>query len=679
MRRIVLAVSFVVAPTLVGCASNPTPHPEADSFAGGGPPMADVTDSGRQDPNAGEDGDDALGGDAGPFMPADDASGDVSGDALLDGDVPADGQATPDATPDLAGSDAEAEPDAALSDAEREVEVAGADDALAPPDVTEVGDDGSAPDAAPDVAEPEQDAAPDVVEPEPDTAPDVADAGSDTVGDVGPDVPPDMDYEAIPCTPFGDGCEAGSWCVPDWLEASEGFCVSLEGNEVGEGEACWADPSTDCCGGACEDPAIADCTCVVDPYCCDDWDPVCTQEARAQCGLDCPGGTCDAGLVCTGGSCAPVCDPDDGAGCPSGECGFVDLGGFQLDIGTCTPAPESSCPEGKVPCLEDTACCTAGALAFPNGVESYDLAVGSDGRVHVLFEDGALDPTQLRHAVMGEAGWSETDLGGVEEAFALDAYGDGAVAVVKVVDPEWSAEKGVIGWNSGDGTWHWRDADYAVPVAFLDRRVDVAGTGGGVYGLFRNEDGDYEVWRGVESQEQKAAHVTTNTDARRARIGRSWTGDGHVLAMQRWYTNETYDFEIGGSVPTIGFSKALTGNLGLRFTATDQAHHVFYRTSDWDVAVVRRDLSGYDWETGTLLQYAKLTPWDAAADGDGAWHLCYVESDTLFYQREGGTTVEVAGPAESCKVRTDDQGAAHIVYRTGYGSDAELRYVYRAP
>ena len=69
-------------------------------------------------------------------------------------------------------------------------------------------------------------------------------------------------------------------------EAWDGMCVDQAHNDCGA--QCQVGSGGDCCAGngstGCDDPMITQCTCELDPYCCDEeWDGLCVSEAHYGC------------------------------------------------------------------------------------------------------------------------------------------------------------------------------------------------------------------------------------------------------------------------------------------------------------------------------------------------------------------------------------------------------------
>ena len=157
---------------------------------------------------------------------------------------------------------------------------------------------------------------------------------------------------AAPCDVCGDAACAGD---EDCTTCAED-CGACEGK---------------CCGGngspGCEDPAVTDCVCDGDPYCClVEWDATCGELAGA-CGVVCPAcgdGACDTGLEDCG-SCPADCGPCL-PGCGDGACeGEEHCASCAEDCGACTG---DCCQSGLTPgcdhpgvaacvCSSDTYCC----------------------------------------------------------------------------------------------------------------------------------------------------------------------------------------------------------------------------------------------------------------------------------------------------------------------------------
>jgi hypothetical protein len=108
----------------------------------------------------------------------------------------------------------------------------------------------------------------------------------------------------------------------------------------------------DCCvskiaSPGCEDPAITDCVCAFDPFCCDiEWDGLCVSSAQNECGLDCSvgpecgDGACDPGEDC--GSCSEDCGPC--TSCGNGTCDpNEDCASCEGDCGACPSCGDGVC------------------------------------------------------------------------------------------------------------------------------------------------------------------------------------------------------------------------------------------------------------------------------------------------------------------------------------------------
>jgi plastocyanin len=120
-------------------------------------------------------------------------------------------------------------------------------------------------------------------------------------------------------------CDIGDpWCCEvEW----DGLCVEVAKSGCG---ACQPEETTGpCCeahgGLSCDDPAVADCVCADQPFCCDGkWDEFCAEAASAcggGCGDTCGDGTCSVAESCENcpldcGACqGPCCEAHDGTGC----------------------------------------------------------------------------------------------------------------------------------------------------------------------------------------------------------------------------------------------------------------------------------------------------------------------------------------------------------------------------
>lgn len=84
-------------------------------------------------------------------------------------------------------------------------------------------------------------------------------------------------------------CAIDSFCCD---EQWDGMCVESAQNDCG---LVCMNAGGDCCapsgGLGCDDMAVSDCVCALDPFCCDtQWDGQCVDEAQNDCILDCSGG-----------------------------------------------------------------------------------------------------------------------------------------------------------------------------------------------------------------------------------------------------------------------------------------------------------------------------------------------------------------------------------------------------
>ncbi len=179
------------------------------------------------------------------------------------------------------------------------------------------------------------------------------------------------------CGPDGCGGVCG-YCPPGLACNAQGQCqqtgpVCGDGQCDGDGENCLTCPKDcgqcggDCCnahdGVGCEDPVVTKCVCAMDPFCCDvNWDGICANEAKDQCGADCgctPNcagkqcgadgcggscGTCKSGYTCNSqGQCIQVCVPK----CDGKQCGADGCGGT---CGTC-PVGSQCNTQGQCICV----------------------------------------------------------------------------------------------------------------------------------------------------------------------------------------------------------------------------------------------------------------------------------------------------------------------------------------
>ncbi|MGB0591278.1 MAG: cupredoxin domain-containing protein [Myxococcota bacterium] len=120
-------------------------------------------------------------------------------------------------------------------------------------------------------------------------------------------------------------CDIGDpWCCEvEW----DGLCVEVAKAGCG---ACEPElPAGFCCdahgGLGCDDPAVEECVCAAQPFCCNGkWDEFCAEAAAtcgAECGESCGDGTCSVAESCEScpldcGACeGPCCEAHDGAGC----------------------------------------------------------------------------------------------------------------------------------------------------------------------------------------------------------------------------------------------------------------------------------------------------------------------------------------------------------------------------
>lgn len=152
--------------------------------------------------------------------------------------------------------------------------------------------------------------------------------------------------EESPEGPEWSAVETGS---VDWSESAE---VTTESGSSESGT------SGDCCeihgGTGCEDPAVADCVCASDPYCCETfWDSLCVEEVDSLgCGF-CGGSTVTSASGVTTG-------PD--TGWDSGEVTTTaDSGGWDDPI-----PPGDCCEPNEVPWCQDdeVALCVCEAAPF---------------------------------------------------------------------------------------------------------------------------------------------------------------------------------------------------------------------------------------------------------------------------------------------------------------------------
>ncbi len=164
------------------------------------------------------------------------------------------------------------------------------------------------------------------------------------------DVGEDCQSCPMDCGPCGGECGDGL-CDYDFGESCE--TCPWDCGECGSEDCCTAHPTA-----GCEDPEIVACVCEMDPFCCQaNWDDICVNEAKEQCGMwwcggddctmlcqevglecgdfqDCWCGDCPAGTQCLNGKCQggePICEmlcqmaecgvvgPCDCGGCPWGE------------------------------------------------------------------------------------------------------------------------------------------------------------------------------------------------------------------------------------------------------------------------------------------------------------------------------------------------------------------------
>ena len=76
-------------------------------------------------------------------------------------------------------------------------------------------------------------------------------------------------------------------CTGEWTEA----CASLAATQCNAG--CALTPGEGCCVGdsgmpGCDVPAVQDCVCAFDDYCCGtDWDALCVAKAELFCFAEC--------------------------------------------------------------------------------------------------------------------------------------------------------------------------------------------------------------------------------------------------------------------------------------------------------------------------------------------------------------------------------------------------------
>ena len=135
-------------------------------------------------------------------------------------------------------------------------------------------------------------------------------------------------------------CMIDSFCCDDtWdgmcVETAEDMCML----ECDSGDCCEANGSP-----GCNDDAVEDCTCMIDPFCCDNtWDGMCVGTAVSDCMLECaPGNCCETTFApgCTDkavedctcmldafccdsswdGMCVATAESDCMLDCPAGDC-----------------------------------------------------------------------------------------------------------------------------------------------------------------------------------------------------------------------------------------------------------------------------------------------------------------------------------------------------------------------
>ena len=196
----------------------------------------------------------------------------------------------------------------------------------------------------------------------------------------------DCTLDLSECTSCGDGiCSEGELadgdCMADCDACGDGTCDPEAGETCGNceddcGECVY---EGDCCAengsAGCDDSAIVDCVCALDPYCCDtEWDELCIQDlAIGQCGLECP--------LCGDEVCE---DPEDCESCPY-DCGWCPFEGDCCEAGE-TPG----CDQGEIVdclCDLDPFCCEGAWDEY-----CVNQAIGSCGLDCNPCGDGVIQP-----------------------------------------------------------------------------------------------------------------------------------------------------------------------------------------------------------------------------------------------------------------------------------------------
>ena len=177
------------------------------------------------------------------------------------------------------------------------------------------------------------------------------DTTADTEGPEVPDASVQEIQEDDDVTPTAPGCKTDADCddqdpcTQDVCILATGSCSNLSdalapGCGENEGSSDWPVGSNDPCetslNPGCDDPAIMDCLCPQDPYCCEFmWDQVCVDAAESWCGAACG---------CTAPGADISCSSDD-------ECGWCNGEDLCLGIWACV---DGACVQQEPTVCEDT-------------------------------------------------------------------------------------------------------------------------------------------------------------------------------------------------------------------------------------------------------------------------------------------------------------------------------------
>jgi hypothetical protein len=209
----------------------------------------------------------------------------------------------------------------------------------------------------------------------------------------------DGEWEVGACDPQSGDCVSKPDCnanrVPDDLDITGPGGTDCDSNGVPDD--CDVTDGHNCCdrfhGPGCSNPAIRDCVCAVDPYCCEtDWDRQCTLQATTLGCTNCPIGT-----DCNDNDIPDVCDIDAGVSYDLNENNIPDdcedacmVGGEPLDcsqlddqclIGVCNPntgqcesLPVNEfgpCDDGDL-CTEEDICSNGACVGLPVDCSALD-------------------------------------------------------------------------------------------------------------------------------------------------------------------------------------------------------------------------------------------------------------------------------------------------------------------